>query len=126
MLLYSGALKLLFFGEGKNVVAQNVLFAIVLVEAAGLCAIDNVVLDQNSSAALVSVDSPSTIAIRDGVVNEVVAQARAGRDPQAVYTAEVAQHSAAYVMYVVILYPIVNGLALAIAPPPSDGDSGVV
>ena len=53
--LHAGGLELVFAAFDEDVVAHDVFAAIVLVEAAGLGLIDEVVFEQNAGAALVGV-----------------------------------------------------------------------
>ena len=49
-------------GEGKDVVANHIVAAVMLVEAAVVGAIDDVVLPKDVGAALVGIQSPAAVA----------------------------------------------------------------
>ena len=55
MLLDPRGLKLLDQAVGEDVVANDVLLAVVLVEPAGLHVVDEVVLEQDAGASLVGI-----------------------------------------------------------------------
>ena len=65
-------LDLVLRGEGEDVVPDDVLLAVVLVEAAGLGAVDEVVLHHDAGRALVGVEAPAAVVEGVDVVEEVV------------------------------------------------------
>lgn len=73
MLFDTRRLELLFFAEGQDVVANYILLAIVLMEAAGLDSIDKVILEQDARAAFIGVQPPATVRIGMHVVKHIVA-----------------------------------------------------
>jgi hypothetical protein len=72
MLLDARRLDLVQLAEGQDVVADDVLAAVVLVEAARLDAVDQVVFEQDARAAFVGVQPPAAVRIGVDVVEHVV------------------------------------------------------
>ena len=98
----------------------------MLVEAAGLGAEDDVVLDEEIARALVGIDAPAAVAVGLDVVDEVVAQLPAGLDRESVDAAHVGEEALAEVVDVVMLDDVAHALARAVTPYPADGDTGVI
>ena len=110
----------------QDVVADHVLFAVVLVEAAGLGVVDQVVLHRDAGTALVGIQSPAAVGVGVDVVEDIVADDGAFGRPQRVDAAHVAQHAVAQVMDVVETDAVVLGEPVAISPTPAGGNAGVV
>ncbi len=125
MIFQPRGLDLLFLAVGQDVVPQHVLLAVVLVEAAGLGAVDEVVLEENAGAAFVGIHSPAAVGIGIDVVEDVVADDGAFGGAERVDAAHVAQQAPAEVMDVIEGERVPFGQALAVAPRPAGGDAGV-
>ena len=126
MVFGAGALHL---GRGRireDVVLNQVVLAVVLVEAAGLGVVHDVVFRHNVRRALVEVDPPAAIGGRQDVVNEVVRQAGAVLVAQRVDAAHVAEQAAPDVVDVVVFDDVVLRQGVAVAPGPADGDARVI
>ena len=119
-------LELLLLAEGEDVVADDVLPAVVLVEAAGLDAVDEVVLEEDVGAAFVGIEAPAAVAVGVDVVEDVVDDLRAFRRAEGVDAAHVAEHAPADVVDVVEGDAVPLGQAFAVSPAPADGDARVV
>ncbi len=65
----------------------------MLVEAAGLGVVDEVVLQHDAGAALVGVEAPAAVGVGIDIVEDVVADDRAFGGPQRVDAAHVAEHA---------------------------------
>ena len=105
-----------------------VLASVVLVVAAGLDVVDEVVLHHDVGAPLVVVEPPPAapvLVVGIDVVDVVVAHRSAGRNAQRVHAAHVAHHPPADVVDVIELDLVVVGKALGIAPRPADGHPGI-
>ena len=76
MLLDACALDLVQLAESQNVVPNDVLLAIVLMEATRLDAIDEVVLHDDAGAPFIGIESPATVGIGVHVMNDVVRDGR--------------------------------------------------
>ena len=70
--------------ECQDIVANDVLFAVVLMERPILDSIDDIVFQQNSRASLICVEPPSTVGVGKNVVNSIVSQGCSGRIAEAV------------------------------------------
>ena len=125
VLLDARPLQLAVHAEGEDVVADDVFAAVVLVVAAGLGVVDEVVLHHDAGAALVVVQPPAAVIVGIDVVDDVVADGGAGRGAEGVDAAHVAQHAPAEVMDVVELDLVVVGRAGRVAPSPADGNARV-
>src|SRR6266542_3042575 len=86
---FSRALQLCFAAEGEEVVTDDVVLAVMLMEAAVAGAIDQVVLSDDVRTALVEVDTPAPVAVAGDVVENVRANHRAGLDAQRVDATQV-------------------------------------
>ena len=126
MLFLACAAELVVLAERPDVVADDVLLAVMLVEVGVGGAVADVVLDQDAGAALVGVDRQRARVVVVDVVHQIVAQHRPRRIAQAVDAAHVAEHAAADVVDVVELDHVVMGAGRGIAPTPADRDAGVV
>ena len=87
--LNTGELQRLILSESQNVVADDVVFAVVLVECAALAGIHHVVVHAHAGAALVGVKAPAAVVVAVYVVNVVVVHASARRYAQGVYGAHI-------------------------------------
>jgi len=61
MLLHPCGLDLVQFAESQDIVTNDIFFTVVLVEAAGLGVIDQVILHHDAGAALIGIKSPATV-----------------------------------------------------------------
>ena len=68
----AGALGLKAVGEGEDVVADDIFFAVVLVETAGACVVDEVVFHEDAGGAFVGVEAPAAVGVGIDVVEDVV------------------------------------------------------
>lgn len=116
-------------GQGKEVVADDVLVAAVVEhQAAAERVIDEVVFDQLVPAMRIQVDAPPQGRRRVGpqVVEHVVPDDAAGRNAQAIDQARIAQDALAEIVDVVELDDVIRGPVRLQAPIPADADPGVV
>ena len=131
MLFNARPLDLGIAPEGEDVVAEDVLLAVVLVEASMRRAIDEVVLGQDVCGAFVEIDAPAAILKGRHVVEAVEADDRAFLVAQSIDAAHVAENRRfvigfhADVMDMVVLHDVPLGRRPAIAPGPADGNTGV-
>jgi hypothetical protein len=79
----------------QDVVADHVLFPIVLVKTSALGVVDQIVFHRNAGAALVGIQSPAAVRVDVDIVKDVVADDCAFRRPQRINAAHVAQHAQA-------------------------------
>src|SRR5579875_1672885 len=122
----TGTHQLGFKIEGKNVVDHTVIGAVMLVQAARLRVVYNIVLGKNIAGALIKVDSPTAISEGTDVVQEVVFENRSRRDAQQVDAAHIGEQALADVFDAVVLDEVVVGKALPVAPRPAHRDARVV
>src|SRR5882672_12771535 len=66
------ALNLLVAAERKDVVADEIRFAVVLMKAAVGSAINQVALGQNAAGAFVEIDSPAAVTVARDVMPQIV------------------------------------------------------
>ncbi len=128
MLLDARTLDLAVHAVGQDVVADDVLAAVVLVVSPGLDAVDEVVLQDDAGTAFVVVQPPAAAAVAVvgvHVVNHVVADGGAVSQAQRVHAAHVAQHAPAQVMDVVELDLVLHRDRRRVAPAPADRDARV-
>ena len=125
MIFQPRGLDLLLLALGEDVVPQHVLLAVVLVEAAGLGAVDEVVLEEDARAAFIGIHAPAAVGIGIDVVEDVVADHGAFGGAERIDAAHVAQQAPAQVMDVVEGERVPFGQALVVAPRPAGGNAGV-
>src|SRR5207245_982199 len=70
--LYARALELMVAGESKDVVADNVRLAVVLVKPSVSCAIDHVVFGHDAAAAFIKINPPAAVTRRRDIMPQVV------------------------------------------------------
>ena len=126
VLFLARAAELVVLAERPDVVADDVLLAVMLVEVGVGRAVADVVLDQDAGAALVGIDRQRPRVVVVDVVHQIVAQHRPRRISQAVDAAHVAEHAPADVVDVVELDHVVMRAGRGIPPTPADRDAGVV
>src|SRR5437868_96595 len=95
--------ELMLFVEGKNVVSQDVFFPVVLMESCALAAIDDIVLQNDSSAPLIRIKSPTAISERVHIMDQVVAHDRSCLRSECIYAAHVTEQAFADVVHVIEL-----------------------
>ena len=117
--LLARAFHLRFFGEGQDVVPDDVVLAVVLVEAAVRRVVDEVALHRDAGAALVGVEAPAAVAEAAHVVDVVMAHRGAFRRPERVDAAHVAQEALPEVVQVVPFDLVPLGAARGVAPAPA-------
>src|SRR5438132_13340420 len=61
MRLHARSLNLLLFGEREDVIADNVLLAVMLMESAGLRVVNDIVLRGHSARPLIEINSPPAV-----------------------------------------------------------------
>ena len=111
--------------KGKDIVADDVVAAVVLIERLARGPVDEVGLDQDVGGALVGVDAPAAVAPGHDVVEHVVADPGAGGDAERVDATHVGKHPAADVVHVVAFNHVAVG-SLGVAPGPADADARVI
>ena len=77
VLLGAAALDLIFLGEGEDVVPDDVVLAVVLMEAAVGGVVGHVAFHRDAGAALVGVEAPAAVGEAGHVMDAVVADRRA-------------------------------------------------
>src|SRR5438445_5922709 len=125
VLLFPRAHELMFLAESKDVVANDIFAAVMLVEACAFAAINHVVLQHDAGAPFVRVESPAAVGIGLHIVNQVVAQNGSLLDAQRVNAAHIAQHTLADVVEMIEFDEVVAAGRFLIAPVPADGDGTV-
>ena len=110
----------------EDVVAHDVLAAVVLIEDLRPGVVADVVLHQEVRAALVQVDAPAAVVGLVNVVDEVAAQDGARLHAERVDAAHVAEHALAEVMDVVAFDAVAARDRVAVAPDPAARDAAVV
>ena len=74
--------ELRLFAKSEDVIADDILAPVVLMKAAVLGAVNNVVLKQDLAAAFVGIESPTAVRKARHVVTQVIPLHRAGLDAQ--------------------------------------------
>ena len=118
-------LQLPVAGRSKDVVGDEVVFAVVLVETPRRRMMDDVVADHDPTRPLVGVQPPAAVVVADNVVDQIPLNGRAGGDPEGVDAPHVGEHAPAKVMDVVADDPVALCRARLVAPGPSHRDTGV-
>jgi len=77
----AGSDNLRFSCEGEDIVPHEVLLSVVLVKAAALGPVDDVVFDQLVGTSLIRIDAPSAVAEAVNIVNSISYQFRSRLDP---------------------------------------------
>ena len=116
---------LTFFAEGEDVVADQILLAIMLVKPSIANVIDQVILKSDAGAAFVGIQPPSAVARRIDVVNHVVTDTGTFRRSERVHGPHVAEDPIADVVQVVPFDGIAFRSALGVTPSPADRDGGI-
>jgi hypothetical protein len=109
----------------QDVIADDVLLAVVLMEAAVLGVVDEVVLEENAGGALVGVQPPAAIGIGVDVVEDVARDDRPLGRPERVNAAHVAEEAPAEVVDAIVREEVSLAGGLAVAPAPAGGDAAV-
>ena len=78
MVFNAAALQLPVAGDGEDIVFNDVVAAVVLVEAAGARSINDVVPQHDPRRALVGVEPPAAIVMALDIVDQVALHDRAG------------------------------------------------
>jgi hypothetical protein len=113
-------------GESKNVISQNIGFAVVLMKPAMGRSVNHIALDQDAAAAFVEVNPPTPVTKSGDVVPKVIDDPGSRLFPQRVDAPHIAKDWAitirlhADVMNVVLFDQIIPGGSRAISPGPSD------
>ncbi len=125
VLFDASGLDLVVFGEGEDVVADDIFFAVVLVEAAGFGAVNDVIFHMDSGGAFVGVESPAAVAPGVDIVHDVVADGGTFGGAQGVDAAHIAEDAPADMVDMIKVDLIAFGEAFGIAPAPADRNPGV-
>ncbi|OPZ97833.1 MAG: hypothetical protein BWY71_01475 [Planctomycetes bacterium ADurb.Bin412] len=129
MFFHAGSLNLAVHAIGKDVVADGVFPAVVLVVVAGFGVIDEVVLHDDVGGALIVVKAPAAAAIEVvgiDVMDTVVIDGGALGQSQGIDAAHVAEDTPADVVDMVEVDMVVDGNGRGVAPGPADGNSGII
>ena len=97
----AGALQLGLAVERENVVIDEIGFAVMLVETVALTAVNDVAFQHDSRTAFVGVKPPAAIDGDVHIVDEVIAENRAGLEAECVNAAHVAEHFLADIVEVI-------------------------
>src|SRR3989442_13511107 len=98
----------------------------MLMEPGAGGAIHDIVFCHNLTAALIKVNSPSSVAEASHIVNQIVSDDRPRLNSQGIDGTHVTEHFSSDVMQMVVLDPVVVRLIGIISPVPSGGNSAVV
>ncbi len=120
MLFDARGLYLVQLAESEDIVANDIFFAVVLVKAAGLGVIDEIVLHDDIAAALVGVKAPAAVAVGIDIVKDVVADNGAFGRAECINAAHVTEYAPSDMMHVVEAENVAFGQAVRIAPSPAD------
>ncbi len=113
---------------GQNIIADDVVAAVVLVVSARLHAIDQVVFQHNAGTPFVIVQTPTTSAVtvvRIDVVDNVVADRGPFSQSQRVNASHITQDAPAQVMDMIELNHVVGRDGGCVAPTPTNRNTGV-
>src|SRR4051812_49776338 len=95
--------ELMLLAESEDVVPKNVFFSVVLMESSALATVNDIVLQHDAGAALVSIQSPTAIIERIHIMDQVVAHHRSGLWPKCVNAAHIAEPSFPDVVHMIEL-----------------------
>src|SRR5207249_3677455 len=112
--------------ESKNVISQNIFAPVMLMKSSALTPVDDVALKNNSAAPFIRVKAPAAVRERVDVVNEIIADHRAGLRAECVDRAHIAEPKLADIVQMIVLDQIGATGRLAITPRPADRDGGVI
>ncbi len=92
----------------------------MLMEAAGLCIIDEIVFHNDTGAALIRIKSPATIRVRIYIVEHIIFHDSPLRRTECINTAHVTQHAPADMVHMIETDVIAFRKAFSISPSPAD------
>src|SRR5436190_12212960 len=101
--LRPGAHQLILFAESKNVISQNIFAPVMLMKSSALTPVDDVALKNNSAAPFIRVKAPAAVRERVDVVNEIIADHRAGLRAECVDRAHIAEPKLADIVQMIVL-----------------------
>ena len=116
MVLDARCLYLVELAKGEDIVANDIFFAVVLVEAACLNVVDQIIFHHDSGAALVGIESPAAVGVGIDIVKDVVSDDGALRRPKRINPAHVTEHTPADMVHVIEADVISFSQTFAIAP----------
>src|SRR5512140_691601 len=114
-----------FLAKSQDIVPEDVLFPVMLVDAAVAHVINEVIFQEDAGAGLIRIEPPPSVARRVDLVNDVVANDCAFRWAERVNAAHIAQNAIPQVMEMVVLNPVYLGGALVVTPPQADTNGRV-
>ena len=115
----AGERDLSLVAKGQDVVAKDILFAVMLVHASVLHVVHQIVLIKNPGASFIRVQTPATVTRRIYIMNQIVADDSAFGWTQRIHPAHVAEHFIAEMMQVVVFNSVALGGALIVTPTPA-------
>ena len=101
MVFGASGLDLVQFAKGKDIVADDIFSAVVLVEAAGLGVVNQVILHNDTAAALIGIKSPAAVGVGIDIVEDVIADDGAFGRAERINTAHVTEHTPAEMVHVI-------------------------
>jgi len=120
------ATNLCLLAQGKDVVLNAIVPAIVLVKAAVFGPIDNVVFNQDIARAFVRIDAPAAVSVTGNVVADVIALNGARLHAERVDAGEIAQHAATDIVDAVKSDHVAARCRRTVTPGPAHGNSRIV
>ena len=125
MFLCTRQLDLVLLRVDEDVVADNVLLAVILVEASICGVVNQVVFEKNASATLVSIQPPTAVRVAVNVVEDIAQDYSALGFSEHVNTSHVAHQSLTEVVNMVVGDEVAFVGCLTVAQPPTNRDAGV-
>jgi hypothetical protein len=126
VVLHACRLDLVEFAESEDVIADDVFFAVMLMEAAVLYVVNEVVFHSDSRAALVGIQSPSAVSIGVYVMDHVVADCRPFGRAERIYAPHVTEYAVSDMVHVVVIDFVAFCKTFGVPPAPTYGNSRVV
>src|SRR5690242_10825859 len=126
VLLLARAHQLIFVPEGEDVIADDIVTAVMLVETRAFAVMNDVVFQQDVCAAFVRVESPAAVGERVYIVNQIISQDGSLLDSERVDAPHVAQHALADVVQMIELNHVVAAGSFLITPVPAHRNGSVV
>lgn len=114
------------FAEGKDIIADNIFLAVMLVEGLALGVMADIIFNQDIRGALIGIDGPSTVVAAANIINMVSAQFGAGLFSQGVNSTHIGKQALADIVQFVIFHQVMMRGAGSISPDPTYRDGRII
>src|SRR5690349_5721334 len=112
--------------KSENIVPENVFLAVMLMHTSILHIVNQVVLEQNSRAALIGIQPPTAVTRGIHVVDDIISHHGALRRAERINSSHIAKNAVAQMMQVIILNSVPLCRTLVISPTPAYRNGRVI